>query len=58
MPARKPPPKDEKPQRDRFIEIARAIGASEDPADFERIFTKVVKPNPTALAKVTRKDTS
>jgi len=58
MPARKPPPKDEKPQRERFIETARAIGASEDHEEFERVFAKVVKPNPTALAKVTRKDTS
>ena len=44
MPARKPPPPDEKPQRDRFIEKAREIGASEDPEDFERVFRQVVKP--------------
>lgn len=44
MPSRKPPPSDEKPQRDRFIETARAIGASEDPAEFEKVFREVVRP--------------
>jgi hypothetical protein len=43
MPARKPLPLDEKPQRDRFIEKAREIGASEDLEDFERVFRQVVK---------------
>lgn len=43
MPAKKPTP-NEKPQRERFIETAREIGASEDPADFERAFQQVVKP--------------
>ena len=47
MPARKPPPSDEKPQRERFIETARAIGASEDPEDFERTFRAVVHPKRT-----------
>lgn len=46
MPARKPPPPNEKSQRDRFIETARKIGASEDPEDFERVFRQVVKPAP------------
>lgn len=44
MPARKPPPPDEKPQIERFIEAAREAGLSEDPEDFERVFHKVVKP--------------
>jgi hypothetical protein len=44
MPARKPRPPDEKPQRERFIETAREIGASEDPEEFERVFREVVKP--------------
>jgi hypothetical protein len=44
MPARKPPPPDEKPQRERFIETAREIGASEDPEEFERVFREVVRP--------------
>jgi hypothetical protein len=43
MPARKPRPPDEKPQRERFIEGARELGASEDPEDFERVFDRVVK---------------
>lgn len=44
MPARKPRPPDEKPQRERFIETAREIGASEDPEEFERVFRKVMAP--------------
>lgn len=44
MPARKPPPLDEKPQHERFIETAREIGASEDPEEFERAFRQVVRP--------------
>lgn len=43
MPARKPPPPDEKPQRERFIEAAREAGASEEPEEFERVFQKVVR---------------
>jgi hypothetical protein len=50
MPARKPRPPGEKPQRERFIETAREIGASEDPEEFERIFRKVVKPNSVTAA--------
>lgn len=42
MPARKPPAPDEKPQRERFIETAQKIGASEDPEEFEQAFRKVV----------------
>jgi hypothetical protein len=49
MPARKPRPKDEKPQRERFIETAREIGASEDPQEFERAFLKIVK-RPVTIA--------
>ncbi|HTW70342.1 MAG TPA: hypothetical protein VME47_10680 [Acetobacteraceae bacterium] len=44
MPARKPRPPDEKPQRERFIEAAREHGASKDPEEFEWIFRQVVKP--------------
>jgi hypothetical protein len=44
MPARKPRPLDEKPQRERFIEGARELGASEDPEEFERVFRKIVRP--------------
>jgi hypothetical protein len=43
MPARKPRPPDEKSQRERFIETAREIGASENPEEFERVFREVVK---------------
>jgi len=44
MPAKRPPRADEKSQRERFIETARAIGASEDPEVFERIFRQIVPP--------------
>jgi len=43
MPARKAKT-DEKPQSERFIETAREIGASENPADFERVFERVIVP--------------
>ena len=54
MPARKPRPPDEKPQRERFIETAREIGASEDPEEFERVFRKVVKPKDVTAASAPR----
>lgn len=50
MPARKPPPSDEKPQRERFIETAREIGASEDPEAFERAFRQVMREKITPSA--------
>lgn len=52
MPARKPRP-DEKPQSERFIETARAIGADETPEAFERVFEKV-----TRLAKARKAESS
>jgi len=54
MPARKPRPPDEKPQRERFIEAAREHGASEDPEPFERIFRQVVKPPQIPVASKPR----
>jgi len=58
MPARKPPPPDQKPQRERFIETAREIGASEDPEAFERVFREVVRapppPKPTTRQPIKR----
>jgi hypothetical protein len=47
MPARKLPSPDEKPQRERFIEAARDIGASEDPEEFERAFRKIMSRRPS-----------
>jgi len=44
MPAKKPPPKNEKPQRERFIDTAREIEADESGKAFDRAFGKVVKP--------------
>jgi len=43
MPAKKPRPKDEKPQRERFIETANDLGAN-DKSAFERAFKKAVPP--------------
>jgi len=43
MPARKPKP-DEKPQSERFIETARAIGADESAEAFEQVFKRLVHP--------------
>lgn len=42
MPAKKPPKADEKPQRERFIEAARAAGMDETGAEFERAFAVIV----------------
>jgi hypothetical protein len=44
MPAKKPKP-DEKPQRERFIETAREIGADETQEGFERGFRKIATKN-------------
>jgi hypothetical protein len=43
MPRKKPRPK-EKPQRERFIETARKIGADESGMAFERDFKRIVPP--------------
>lgn len=43
MPKKNPPPKDEKPQRQRFEEFAREIGADKDQKALERTFKKVAK---------------
>lgn len=44
MPARKPPPPDEKPQFERFIETAREIGAGETDEALEQAIKKIVPP--------------
>lgn len=44
MPAKKPEPKGEKPQRERFLDTAKQVEAGEDKAAFERAFEKIVKP--------------
>jgi hypothetical protein len=31
----------------RFIEMAREIGASDDPKDFDKAFKKVIRPKPS-----------
>lgn len=42
MPAKKPPPKNEKPQRERFIEAAKEAGVNPD--EFERALGKIAPP--------------
>jgi hypothetical protein len=44
MPKKKPPPPDEKPQRERFIEAAREAGVDETGEAFERAFAKIGRP--------------
>lgn len=43
MPKKKPPKKDEIPQKERFVTAARNAGASETASDFDAAFAKVVK---------------
>jgi hypothetical protein len=45
MPAKKPKP-EEKPQRERFIEAAREVGADETEEGFDRAFSMVIAEKP------------
>ena len=45
MPAKKPRPKDEKPQRERFIEKAKELDAENGKAAFERAVKKILPKN-------------
>jgi hypothetical protein len=51
MPKKKPPPPDEKPQRERFIEAAREAGVDETGEAFERAFAKIVPPKRRPLPR-------
>lgn len=42
MPAKKPPPKDEKPQKERFIEAGKKAGVDGDA--FEKALGKIAPP--------------
>jgi hypothetical protein len=44
MPKKKPPPKGEKPQKERFAEAVKSTGADESGREFERAMKKIVKP--------------
>lgn len=46
MPARTPRPPDEKPQRERFIETARALGCGEDEAAFKAKLAVIARRKP------------
>ena len=43
MPVRKPPPPDQRPQSEDFIETARKLGADESREAFEKNFEKIVR---------------
>jgi hypothetical protein len=44
MPAKKPPPKDEKPQKQRFMEAAKAAEVDESGKAFERAVKRIARP--------------
>jgi hypothetical protein len=46
MPARKPREPDEKPQIERFKEVARELECDEDPARFEEALRAIVRAKP------------
>jgi hypothetical protein len=64
VPRKKPPPPEEKLQRERFIEAAREAGVDETGEAFERAFAKIVPPKrpgadlsePSAQPRVRPKD--
>lgn len=43
MAAKKKTPKDERPQSERFIEVAKKIGADESGKSFEKALKKIVR---------------
>ncbi len=48
MPAKKPPPPDQRPQSEDFIEAARKLGSDESREGFERVFEKIARVKPSA----------
>lgn len=48
MPAKKPRPRDEKPQRERFIETAKDLDAENGKAEFERAVKILLPPKKTS----------
>ena len=53
MPSRKPRPKDEKPQFERFLETARKVEAGETDEALERALEKIT-PSKTSSSSVAR----
>jgi hypothetical protein len=49
MPARKPRPKDEKPQFERFLETVRKVEAGETDEELERALEKIAPPKPVDI---------
>ena len=54
MPARKPRPPDAKPQTERFIETARALGCDEDEAAFKAKLAAIARHKPKMEPKSAR----
>lgn len=50
MPRTPKPPRDDPAESERFIAIAREIGADENGEAFERTFEKIMAPMPSALS--------
>jgi hypothetical protein len=55
MPNRKPPPSNQRPQSEDFIETARKLGADESREEFEKVFQKITEAKP--LRSRVEKDT-
>jgi hypothetical protein len=55
MPARKPRPLDEKPQIERFKEVARELECDEDPIRFEEALRALVRAKPVRYEPKKRK---
>jgi hypothetical protein len=51
MPTRKPPPPDQRPQSDEFIETAISHGTDLDREKFEKLFAKIAKFHPLSAKK-------
>ena len=58
MPARKPPPDNQRAQSEHFIETARKLGADESREGFERVFEKITKYRPPRPANETERSGS
>jgi hypothetical protein len=55
MAVRKATKKDTRTQRQKFLDLAREVGASESEADFDRALRKVAKTPPQKAKKAARK---
>lgn len=51
MPKKKPPPKGEKPQKERFLEAAKSTGADDSGERFERAIKAIAPPARSSKAR-------